>query len=210
MDNTIVFLDAGFLSKLSKKLGNGQYIEYNILDFAKNLAEKQKLFCKHIFYYTAPPFQSEKPTKEEAERYKKYEKFMSKISKNNTITTREGRCQRLKIDGKFVYKQKAVDTLAIIDLLSTPIEHPEIKKIILVASDSDFVPVIQKLEKLNIKSILYTYYEPKNRNSLFSTSNELIKSVYKYLLLSKEDFDKSPLIKKEVKNEKRGKNLEYN
>ncbi len=75
MDSSVVLLDAGFLSKLSKHFGKGKYIKYDIIKFAKNLAKKQGLFCKHIFYYTAPPFQSEKPTKEDSERYGKYEKF---------------------------------------------------------------------------------------------------------------------------------------
>ncbi len=43
------------------------------------------------------------------------------------------------------------------------------------------------MEKLGIKVVLYTYYD-KKRNSNFSRSNDLIKSVYKYVLLKKEDF----------------------
>lgn len=195
MESTLVLLDAGFLSKLSKHFGKGNYLKYDIIAFAKNLAKKQNLFCKHVFYYTAPPFQSDKPTNEEAERYRKYTKFIKKISKDTLITIREGRCQRLKIDGNFIFKQKAVDSLAIIDLMSVSIEHPEIRKIILVASDSDFVPVVERLKKVNIRTILYTYYEEKNRRSIFSTSNELIKSVYKYVLLTKENFDIAKLNK---------------
>jgi len=104
MDDTIIFIDSGFLSKLSKHFGKGKYLNYKITLLAKNLALKQNLYCNQIFYYTAPPFQSGRPTKEEAERYRKYE---------------------------------------------------------------------------------------KKRNSIFSTSNELIKSVYKYVLLTKEDFNKA-------------------
>src|SRR3989344_2103059 len=222
MDNTLILLDGGFLSKLSKHFGKGQYLKYDLISFSKNLAKKQGLFCSIIFYYTAPPFQSDKPTKEEAERYqknnvpphlkrcglqghlflgcseikssklrphskecgfnfghKKYEGFIQKISKDKILIVRGGRCQRLKAGSGFIYKQKAVDPLAIIDLMSAVIEYPSIKRIILVASDSDFVPAIERLKKVNIRIILYTYYEEKNRNSIFSTSNELIKSVYK-------------------------------
>lgn len=78
--------------------------------------------------------------------------------------------------------------------MSCPRDHSEVKKVILIASDSDFVPVIKTLNKLNIKTILYTYYE-KGRTAKFSTSNELIKSVHKYILLSKKDFDNVPLKK---------------
>ncbi len=188
MEPTLVFIDAGFLSKLNKHFGKGRYIKYDILKFAKLLSKKQNLFCKNIFYYTAPPFQSPRPTKEESIRYKQYDKFIKKLSSNEIILIREGRCQRLKINtGIFIYKQKAVDSLVIMDMMTVPIDFPDIKKIILIVCDSDFVPAINKLKKLNIKSILYTYYD-KKRNSLFSTSNELIKTVDKYVLLNKADF----------------------
>ena len=198
MSNTLVLLDAGFLSKLSKHFGKGNYISYDILKLAENLSRKQNLFCKKIFYYTAPPFQSSRPTKDEAQRYRRYEKFKDKLSKNKMIIMREGRCQRIIIGDKAIYKQKAVDSLAVIDMMSVSLDYPEIKKIILVASDSDFVPVVSELKKRDIKIILYTYYE-KNRKSLFSTSNELIKSVSKYVLLTKQDFDNSPLNKEAAK-----------
>jgi len=198
LENTLVLLDAGFLSKLSKHFGNRKYLRYDIIKFSKKIAENQDLFCKHIFYYTAPPFQCGKPTKKESDRYRKYERFIKKLLKNKDISVREGRCQRLKINDKFIYKQKAVDTLVVMDMMNVPIEYKNINKIILIASDSDFVPVVKQLGRLGIKTILYTYYQ-KGRTAKFSTSNNLIKSVYKYVLLTKEDFDIVKLIKEEQK-----------
>lgn len=193
MENTIVFIDAGFLSKLSKHLGKGRYLVFDIIKFALNISNKQNLNCKHIFYYTAPPFQSDKPTNEENKRKENYDKFIRKLAKNNEITIREGRCQRImNRDGKIDYNQKGVDTLMTMDLMSIPLHHKEIKKVILIACDSDFVPIIKHLRELNLKIILYTYYD-RNRKSLFSTSNQLIKSVSKYKILSKKDFDEAPL-----------------
>ena len=193
MNKTLVFLDAGFLSKLSKYFGKGKYLKYNIVKFAKSLAEKEKLDLKKIFYYTAPPFQSEPLLKEERIRKEKYDKFIKKISENNVVV-REGRCQRLKIDGKFIFKQKAVDSLMIMDLMRIPIDYSKIKKIILIACDSDFVPIINDLRKLNIKIILYTHYSKKRKSNL-SRSNELLKVVNKYIEISKQDFLDIPLNK---------------
>ena len=190
--DTLVFLDAGFLSKLSKHFGDGKYLVYDIAKFAEYISKKQNLSCKRTFYYTAPPFISGKSSKEEMQRKKSYDNFISTISKNKNLTIREGRCQRLKINNKFEYIQKGVDSLVVIDLMNVYQDYPEIKKVILIASDSDFVPVIEDLGKKGIKTILYTYYE-KKRRSKFSTSNELIKSVHKYVLLSKEDFISCPL-----------------
>ena len=192
MEETLVFIDAGFLSKLSKHFGNGKYLTYDILKFAKNLAKKQNLICKQIFYYTAPPFQSPIPSIIENKKKENYDKFIRKISKNQDILIREGRCQRIKNKQDFEFCQKGVDTLLTMDLTSVPINYPQIKKIILILCDSDFVPIINNIKNKNIKTILYTYYE-KSRKSIFSTSNDLIKSAYNYILLTKQDFENSPL-----------------
>jgi uncharacterized LabA/DUF88 family protein len=185
-NQTLIFIDDGFLSKLSKFFGKGKYIKIHRKKFSEQLAKKENLIPKNISIYTAPPFQSKHPNKEEELRKKGYDKFVN-IMRKEGIIIKEGRCQRLKINGKFVFKQKGVDTHLIMDLMQIPYKHKEIKKIILIASDSDFVPIIKALQEENIKVILYTYFE-KKRNKNFSTSNDLIKSVHKYVLLNKEDF----------------------
>lgn len=187
MYETLVFLDEGFIYKLSKHFWGGEPVRFDRVKFAKNLSLQQNLFCRNIFYYNAPPFQSEPPTKEEERRKEGYDKFVKALQKHKEVIIREGRVQRLKIDGKFIYKQKAVDSLAIIDLMKIPLKYLDIKKIIIVSSDSDFVPAINSLKEFDIQTILYTYYE-KKRDTNFSRSNELIKSVYKYVLLTKQDF----------------------
>ncbi len=192
MEETLVFIDSGFLSKLSKHFGEGRYLSYDIIKFAKNLAKKQNLSCEHIFYYTSPPFQSPIPSTDENKRKENYDRFIKKISKYPEISIREGRCRRLKNRQDFEYCQKGVDTLLTMDLTSVPMNYPQIKTILLILCDSDFVPVISNIQKKNIKTILYTYYE-KSRKSIFSTSNDLIKSVHKYTLLTKQDFDNCPL-----------------
>ncbi len=191
MKDTIVFIDAGFLSKLSKHLGNGKYLKNNIINLSLIFSKKESLNCKHIFYYTAPPFQSSKPTKDENRRKENYDNFMKILSRNKIITIREGRCQRIKNkDGQIDYNQKGVDTFLTMDLMTVPIKHQNIKKIILIACDSDFVPVIENLNSLGIKTILFTYFDKKRRSN-FSTSNELIQTVSKYISITKEDFDNS-------------------
>jgi uncharacterized LabA/DUF88 family protein len=191
-DESFIFIDAGFLSKLSKYLGNGKYLRYHLINFAERLCLKQKLDCTKIYYYTAPPFQSNMPTKNEELRKKNYDKFIEKILQSKKVILREGRCQRLKINNCYEFNQKAVDSLAIMDLMEVPLKNKNIKKIVLIACDSDFVPVVKRLEEHGIKTILYTYYQ-KSRDENFSTSNQLVKSVWKYTILTKDDFDKAPL-----------------
>src|SRR3989344_311525 len=145
MENTVVFIDAGFLSKLSKHFGEGKYLVYDLFEFPKRLSKKQNLFYQKTFYYTAPPFISNNPSSEEIKRKKDFDKFNYRISQNKDFIIREGRYQRLKINGKYVFKQKGVDSLMVMDLLDSIIDFPQIKKIIIIASDSDFVPVIERI-----------------------------------------------------------------
>jgi len=179
----------GFLDKLIQHLGEGKRLKFNKIKFAKRIAKKQGLFCRHLFYYTCPSFQSSNPTKDEANRKKGYDKFISRLLENKNISVREGRCQRLKNNkGQFEYYQKGVDTLLTIDLIHIKEDFPEIKKIIIVSSDTDFCPAIKDLRKREkIEVILYTYFD-KKRKSKFSLSNELIACCSKYFKLTKNDF----------------------
>jgi len=192
MEKVIVMIDAGFLSKVSHKLGEGHYFKYDLLKFSKKLAGKQELIFKQLFFYNAPPFQSSKPSKEEKKRKEDYDSFTQKLKQNENVTIREGRCQRLKVDGKYIYKQKGVDTYLTMDLMDMPLENSKIKTVILIASDSDFVPVIKRLKELGINVILYTYFE-RDRKSKFSTSNKLLNAVTKYVILNKQDFQECKL-----------------
>ena len=189
-EKTLIFIDAGFLSKLSRYFGKGKYLTYDIIDFSKNLCKKQNLNCEKIFYYTAPPYQSYNPSQEEKRKKDNYDKFLDKLRERGVVV-REGRCQRLKIDGKFIYKQKGVDILLTMDLMSIPLKYLKIKKIVLIASDSDFVSVINQLRELGLKIILYIYFT-KRRNTNFSRSTYLMNVVSWYIRLTKEDFDKAP------------------
>ena len=189
MEDTLVFVDEGFLSRLSKYFGNGSYIKFDKINFIKNLAKKKGLFVKHIFYATAPPFQSGKPTQDEKRRKGGYDKFKSKFSNIKDFTILEGRCQRVKgKDGAFSYRQKAVDTVLTMALSSLRADFPSIKKIILIACDSDFVPVIKMLKEKGIEIILFSYYE-RVRNTAFSRSHHLIDVCSKCVQLTKQDFE---------------------
>ena len=72
--------------------------------------------------------------------------------------------------------------------MDIPIKYPKVKQIILIASDSDFVPVIERLKDLGIEIILYTYFD-RVRDSNFSRSNELLKVVNRYVKLKRENFE---------------------
>jgi len=189
MEETVVFIDEGFLDKLTMLFGDGNRIKYNKFEFAKIIAKKLNFSCQHMFYYTAPPFQGTPPTKDEIIKKKGYDKFISKLSRNKNITIREGRCQKIvNQQGEIKYSQKGVDTLLTIDLEHLKEDYSNIRKIILVSSDTDFCPAIKDIkQRSNINVLLYTYFDRK-RKSKFSLSNELISCCSKYFKLTKEDF----------------------
>jgi len=190
MKDTLVFIDEGFLDKLTQFLGNGNRLKFDKFDFAQRISTKQDLVCKYLYYYTCPPFQSGISTNEEIRRKKGYDCFIQALSKNEKIKIRQGRCQRIiNSNGKVEYNQKGVDTLLTIDLSHLKEDFPEIEKIILVSSDTDFCPIIEDIKKRwKIEVILYSYFE-KKRNLKFSLSNELLRCCSKYIKLTKEDFE---------------------
>ncbi len=185
---TLILVDAGFLSKLSQYLGNGKYLKFDITSLLNIFAKKENFKIERIFYYTAPPFVSNRPTEDENRRKENYDKFLLKLKKNSIITIREGRCQRVKEGNRYKFSQKGVDTLLTIDLIETSAKYPNIKNVILIACDTDFIPAINNAYKKGVKTILYTYFN-RDRNTNFSRSNELLQNVEKYVLIKKEDFE---------------------
>ncbi len=187
IDDTLVFIDGGFLSKLSKHFGGGIRLKMDYIKFARNLAKNQNLLLKYLFYYTAPPYQDAEPSKEQAKRKESYDKFVYAFKKNKEVILREGRCQKIITRSNIAeFKQKGVDSLLVSDMISVPIKFKTIKKIILITSDTDFCPIISQIEELGVNVILYTYYE-KKRKSKFSVSHHLIDSCKNTFYLSKKD-----------------------
>ena len=183
MKQTILFIDAGYLSFISKHFGGGKPLRYKIEKFAVSLTKSKNLECKKIYFYTAPPFQSSKPKAEENKRKANYDKFINKLkSITLPIIIREGRCQKIGS----TYQQKGVDTLITIDMSRIP-KKENIDEVILLSSDTDFVPIIEDLKEDGIKVIL-AYFTDKKRKSAFSLSNHLWKACKNKILIKKEYF----------------------
>lgn len=181
-ERTVVLIDAGYFSKLTKHFGNKKHLRVDIVSFAKYLSIKQGLWCEKIYYYTAPPYQSGNPTPDEQERKRKYDRFADKLKQAN-IVLREGRLQKINQE----FTQKGVDTLLTMDLIQLAASK-KYSTIILLACDTDFVPVIKEAKEIHgVETHLY-YYSDRIRNSPFSLSNHLIESCPSKTLLTKEFF----------------------
>ncbi|MBR9704419.1 NYN domain-containing protein [Candidatus Pacearchaeota archaeon] len=191
MEDTLIFVDDGFFGLVKKHFQEKNNKSNKYLQTFRNICKKEKLNLKHLFIYTAPPYQSPKPSKKEDFLMSRYQNMTKMIRKKKWITLREGRCQRiLNEKGKEEYCQKGVDALIILDMYDFKENYPDIKKIILIASDSDFVPVIERMKNKGVEVIIYTYFE-RIRKSRFSTSNQLLNVASKWVKLDENDFEDS-------------------
>ena len=138
----------------------------------------------------APPFQSRVPTDKENSMKRKYDLIKKMLDKKKWATAREGRCQRIFDEGGTpFFNQKGVDSWIVADLCLFKDDFPEINKVILISSDSDFAPIIKMIrDKMGIEVILYTYFD-KERRGRFHRSNHLLKVVSRWIKLKAEDFE---------------------
>ncbi|MFA7707677.1 MAG: NYN domain-containing protein [Candidatus Pacearchaeota archaeon] len=179
MEDCIIFIDGAYLSLVSKFLGKGKHLRFDIKKLSENLAKKHCFNCKEIFYYNCPPFQETPPTIEQETRKAGYDKFISKLDLSG-IKVREGRCQM--INGN--YSQKGVDVLLSIDLVR---KASEIKNILLIACDTDFVPAIKDVQEKDKANVMLYYF--KDRDSKFSMSDHILDVCNKKFRLKIEDFE---------------------
>ena len=188
MENTYVFLDAGYLSKVARHLYQNSYPKYCIKQFANTLAKSKSLWCKEAFLYLGESYQSpSNPSQEDIKRRAKQKGFIQALSSIPNLTIRQGRCQK---DDTGKYHQKGVDTWLTMDLLSLE-NCKDIKKIIVFICDTDFVPILQKLRDEKKISIIIAYYSDFIRGSDFSMSNHLWNVADDKILIDKSFFEKS-------------------
>lgn len=187
MESTIVFIEGQYLSLIAKHLYNEVPLKFSISKFARYLSKSQNLWHTSTYYYTAPPFQSPVPNLNEIERRRRYDNFVNKLHNPPYFVVRQGRCQKL---GK-EYKQKGVDALFSADLSEIP-KKMKLKTVILLACDTDFVPIIDNLRSDDIDTILF-YYTDNIRKSKFSMSNYIFNACPCKVLLTKEYFEKFKL-----------------
>ncbi len=188
MEDTLIFVDNDFFKLVKREFEKKSKKKKKLLQTFKRICKKENLNLKHLFFYTAPPYQSTISNKKENTLMKNYDNLSKLLNYKKWITLREGRCQRLKLNGKYKYNQKGVDILLAIDLMKFEKKFKDIKKIILIICDSDFVPAIEQLKSDRIEVILYTYFDRK-RNSRFSRYNELLKVCSKWVKFNDEDFE---------------------
>jgi uncharacterized LabA/DUF88 family protein len=164
LDRTAVFLDGGYLSKLTKevfKCPDGRPRKIDFASLAHSLAKERGAELLRCYYYHCPPYQSQYPTDDEKQRQRSYDQFTYNLRKVRQLQLREGRLRRIyDAEGKPDFIQKGVDVLLAIDMVKLAMKGA-IQKVILVACDSDFIPAIRALKEEGVMTHIY-YYPDKD------------------------------------------------
>ena len=189
MEDCVVIIDDGFYKLVKREFQEKNNKRVKLLKSFRNICKNENFKLKHLFFCTAPPYQSKVPMRKEDFLRREYDRLISLLGYKKWITVQEGRCQRLRVDGGYKYSQKGVDSWVVFDLARLKLDFPEVEKVILVSSDSDFAPIVKEVrEKDGIEIILYTYFD-KKRGSPFSLSNHLLDVCSRFVRLRMEDFE---------------------
>lgn len=177
MEETLVLIDNAYLKLISKEF-NENNIRYNLINLSQKISSQLNFSLKKTYFFDAPPFVSPNSTEDKL-RKSKFDKFIDFLI-NSGIIVKLGRLQ--KIGNQFT--QKGVDTQITMTILIEPfLENTE--NLIIITSDSDFVPAIDYIKSKQKKVYLFCYNDYK-RNSRFSTANELRSVCNRVIQLKKE------------------------
>ena len=88
MENTLIFVDDGFFGLVKKNFQEESGKPKKYLQSFRNICKKENLNLKHLYIYTAPPYQSSKPNKIETRMMSKYQSMTKMLRKKKWITLR--------------------------------------------------------------------------------------------------------------------------
>ncbi len=159
----MIFIDGQYLRQRIKELFGNDKIKFDQLSgFLRSIGNFGLVQGDliRLYYYDAIVEKEDNP-----KRYEEQSSYFEKIKKCNQYQVRLGRLKKTDEDDK--YRQKGVDVLLAIDMISKAYEnHYEIA--VFVGGDNDFLDVIQAVKHAG-KRVVGVYFE-KN------TSKELVES----------------------------------
>lgn len=150
VSRVMVFIDGGYLREGLRRSFENDAINY--LALSKGLAQDCKIdylgpLLIRSYYYDAVPETSDPD-------YNTMQDYLSKIRGRDFLEVRLGRLKRSPKEGR---KQKGVDSLIAIDMLTKAYrDHYDIA--VLVAGDDDFLDLVQAVKNAG-KTIFGAYFE---------------------------------------------------
>ncbi len=180
-----VFIDGGYLDKIKDKITKQPHYKLDLECLSDILAKPYRRL--RTYYYNAYPYQSPEPTENERHMFSQAQKFYDKISKLKRFEVRLGKLvKRISENGTFYYIQKGVDVYFAVDLLKVSWSK-NVKYIILVAGDNDFVPAIKAAKESGV--IIKLWYEKDSK------PGDLINAVDESYILSEKILEKCHKLK---------------
>jgi len=177
MDKSVVFLDGGYLAKLTKKEFVDERGLPKKIDMGKIghiLASKCNSELIRSYYYDCPPYISPTPTTNEKKRQEGFDKYIYSLKKLDKLTVRLGKLKKYFLaDGTPDFEQKGVDVRLAIDVLKLSLKG-KISKAIFVTGDSDFVPVIEAIKDEGVEVFLFYHQSSVHRQILEACDNKLL------------------------------------
>lgn len=163
-EKVAIFIDLGYLNAITKNLSN---LKINFEKLIKFLIEDGKEELYRVYFYYCPPFQSSPPTPEERLLQSNLDRFIKRLKLIPRVEVRMGKLTKTR-RGDFV--QKRVDTYFAIDLVKLAVKN-SIKKAILIAGDSDFVPPVLEAKENDV-IVKIVYYTGTIQTELFECCDE--------------------------------------
>ncbi len=81
MEDTLIFVDDGFFRLVKRHFEVLSKKKKKYLQTFRNICKKENLNLKHLFLYSAPPYQSKSPSKKENKLRKDYDKIKKMVKK---------------------------------------------------------------------------------------------------------------------------------
>jgi uncharacterized LabA/DUF88 family protein len=133
----MIFIDGGYVRKYMKDTFGHDTRDYSTLVLRVLPPFEEQIEIIRAYYYDGMYDQSE------IERYKEQDDYIKKLKEK--LNYFEVRLGRLKKDGKGQFRQKGVDTLIAIDMLSKAYEnHYDI--VMLISGDEDLLEVVMAVK----------------------------------------------------------------
>lgn len=164
VEKVAVFIDLGYINAVTRKLGN---LRINFENFIKSFINSEKEELYRTYFYYCPPFQSSPPTPEERLLQSNLDRFVKRLKSMPRTEVRMGKLTKTR-RGEFV--QKRVDTYFAIDLVKLAIKG-SIKRAVLIAGDSDFVPPILEAKENDV-IVKLVYYANTVQSELVEVCDE--------------------------------------
>jgi len=163
MEKAVLLIDGGYLKKILANKFNSNNISFEKL--SKSIFNSLNLAGLRTYYYTAMPIKR-KGNINDDNLYKHKQKFITKLKKIPRFEVKLGKLQL--IGGQF--RQKMVDVLISIDIIKKSYSQ-DIKHIILIAGDADFVPAVKVAKDKDVIVHLF-YHQSSVHNELLDEIDE--------------------------------------